>query len=101
LPDIKHSSGDAFSGQEIRDFAVHQSWVSAWCWVLDDAATEFAEGGIRRPEGAENGRGCGVCALGEELVGNFVDESMKLSGTTQSAPAGNSYDSRPSTSEIR
>lgn len=46
LPNIEDSSRDALSGQKICDFAVHQSWVSAQCWVLDDAPAEFAERGV-------------------------------------------------------
>jgi hypothetical protein len=53
--------------------------VSTRRWVLDDAAAEWAEWGVGRPEGAENGGGGGICSLGDELVGNFIDESAYMS----------------------
>jgi len=57
LLDVEDGAWDAFSGQEICDFAVHQGWVSAWRWILDDASAELTEGAIGRPERTEDGGG--------------------------------------------
>jgi hypothetical protein len=46
--------------------------------VLDDAASELAEGGLGRPEGAEDTGGCGsLSSLSDDLVVDLVDEPWK------------------------
>jgi hypothetical protein len=53
--------------------------VSAGSRILDNTTTERTEWGVGRPEGAEDGRGGGVCAFGQELVGDFIDEPTDIS----------------------
>jgi hypothetical protein len=44
---------------------------------LDYAGAEVAEWGVRGPEGAEDGRGCGLEALvGDNLVVDLVNETV-------------------------
>jgi hypothetical protein len=44
--------------------------------VLDDAGAVVAEGGLGRPEGAEDARGCGsFSAVGDDLVVDLIDET--------------------------
>jgi hypothetical protein len=57
---------------------VHEGRVSTGSGVLDNATAERTEWGVGRPEGAEDGRRGGICAFGQELVGNFVDESADI-----------------------
>jgi hypothetical protein len=74
--------------------------VSTGSGVLDNATAERTEWGVGRPEGAEDGGRCGVCTFGQELVGNFVDESADMSFWCNFEEREGTYDSRPRTSEI-
>lgn len=56
LPDVEDGVRDGLAGEQIRDGAVHQSNAAGGVGVLDDGAAVFAEGGVGRPEGAQDGR---------------------------------------------
>jgi hypothetical protein len=57
---------------------VHESDTAIGVGVLNDAVAESAEGGVGRPEGAENDvGGRGDTILGDDLVGDLIDETMK------------------------
>ncbi len=76
LPDIKYSARDGLAGHEITDDPVHEAHTSIRSGVLDDGCTVITERNIRGPEGSQNGRGRRVHArVGDNLVGDFVDES--------------------------
>jgi hypothetical protein len=55
LPDVNYNAWDAFLGDEVGDGAVHEGDM-ALMRVLDYAAAKLAEGGIRTPEWAKDGR---------------------------------------------
>jgi hypothetical protein len=76
LPDIEDGIGDSLSCDEIRDGSVHARHQPVRRHVLDDAGAEVAEGSVGGPEGPEDRGGGRVDAvLGDELVGDFVDEA--------------------------
>lgn len=76
LPDVEDGAGDGLAGQEICDGAVHLADAAGGGGgVDDDAAAEVTEGRVGRPEGPQDGGGGGVdVGLGDDLVGNLVDE---------------------------
>lgn len=76
LPDVEDGAGDGLAGDEVGDGAVHEGDAALGVGVLDDGRAVVAEGGVGRPEGAEDGGGGGVdVAFGYDLVGDFVDEA--------------------------
>jgi hypothetical protein len=78
LPDVNDNTWDALLGDKVGDGAVHKGDM-ALVWVLNYAAAELAEGGVRTPEGAEDGGGSGEDAgFGGDLVGDFIDESDSM-----------------------
>lgn len=79
LPDVEHRPRDGLARQEVRDGAVHLAHAARLGRrVDDDAAAQVAEGRVRRPEGAEDGGGGGVdVGLGDDLVGDLIDEAVK------------------------
>jgi len=117
LPDVKDGARDALARRQVRDGAVHLGDAAARARVLDDGATQVAEGRVGRPERPQDGRRGGVdIALGNDLVGDLVNEPVRFSrvsnavrpigsaGGGQSTPkweCGNTHDSKPSTSEMR
>jgi hypothetical protein len=58
---------------------VHVGDTAVGLRVLDDAVAESAEGSIGRPEGTENDvGGGGETVLGDDLVGDLVNQTIKL-----------------------
>lgn len=55
LPDVEDGAGDGLAGQQVGDGAVHQGDAAFGVGVLDDGAAVLAEGGVGRPEGAQDG----------------------------------------------
>lgn len=88
LPDIEDGVGDGLAGQQVGDGAVHQRHLAVLVGVLDDGIAVLAEGGVGRPEGAEDGGGGRVdVALSDDLVGDLIDKpdkSQKGNGCKQS-----------------
>ncbi len=80
LPDVEDGPGDGLARQQVRDGAVHLADAAARRRVLDDGGAVFPEGSIGRPEGAEDGRrGWVDVSLGDDFVGDFVDEPLEQS----------------------
>lgn len=76
LPDVEDSADDRLAGLHIGNGTVHKSDTAIRLGILDDAVAESAEGGVGRPEGAENDVGCrGETVLGDDLVGDLIDET--------------------------
>lgn len=76
LPDVEDGAGDGLAGDEVGDGAVHEGDAAVGVGVLDDGRAVVAEGGVGGPEGAEDGgRGRVDVALGDDFVGDFVDEA--------------------------
>ena len=76
LPHVEGDVGDGLVGDEIADDAVHVGDL-ALVLVLDDRVAELAPGGVGRPEGAEDGGGCGVVVgvVGLDVVCDFSYEA--------------------------
>ena len=55
LPDVDDSTGNGLLGVEVGDHAVHESDLAVGSGVLNDGAAVLTEGGIGRPEGAQDG----------------------------------------------
>jgi hypothetical protein len=55
LPDVEDGVGDGLAGEKVCDGAVHQGDAALGVGVLDDGAAVLAEGGVGRPEGAQDG----------------------------------------------
>lgn len=89
LPDVEDGAGDGLAGDDVADHTVHLGDAAVGGnAVLEDLAPELAERSIGRPEGAENGGGCGVqLALGDDLMGDLIDEAMRccISGYSQNS----------------
>jgi hypothetical protein len=100
LSDVDDCAWNSLSSQEIGNFAVHEGRVSAGSGILNYATTERAERGVGGPEGPEDGGGGGVRTFGQQLVGDFVDESADISFWCKFLKSVTTYDSRPRTSEI-
>ena len=113
LPDVEDGTGDRLAGDHVTDHTVHLGHAALGRHaVLDDGATELAEGSVGRPEGAQDGRGRGVdVALGDDLVGDLINKAkteqsarrlldMMKTGGGGVFPRG-TYDSRPRVSEMR
>jgi hypothetical protein len=78
LPDVEDGADDRLAGLHVPKDTVHKSDTAMGIRVLDDAVAESAEGGVGRPEGAENDvGGRGDTVLGDDLVGDLIDETMK------------------------
>jgi hypothetical protein len=76
LPDIEDGASNGLAGLHVCEDTVHKGGLSVRLGVLDDAVTEGAEGSAGRPEGAENDvGGRGQALLGDDLVGDLVDET--------------------------
>lgn len=56
LPDVEDGVGDGLAGKQVCDGAVHQGDAALGVGVLDDGGAVLAEGGVGRPEGAQDGR---------------------------------------------
>lgn len=79
LPDVDDGVGDGLLGDEVGDAAVHQGDLAA-VRAAHDGVAVVAEGGVRRPEGAEDGgRGRDVVGLEGELVGDLVHQTAAVS----------------------
>lgn len=80
LPDVEDGAGDRLARGHVADHTVHLGDAALGGHaVLDDAAAELAEGRVGRPEGAQDGGGCGVdVALRDDLVGDLVNEAGEL-----------------------
>ena len=83
MPDVNDNAWNALIGDEVGNSAVHEGDM-ALVRILNYAAAELTEGSVGRPEGAENGGGCGEdTRFGGDLVGDFIDEaSPKLDKMT-------------------
>lgn len=55
LPDVEDGVGDGLAGEQVCDGAVHQGDAALGVGILDDGAAVLAEGGVGRPEGAQDG----------------------------------------------
>lgn len=78
LPYIEDCSRNGLAGFHIPDHTVHVGDFAVGVGVLDDAVAEVAEGGVGRPEGAEDDVGGGRGAIfGDDFVGDFVDETVR------------------------
>lgn len=78
LPDVEDGADDRLAGLHVPEDTVHESDTAIGLRVLDDAVAESAEGGVGRPEGAENDvGGRGDTVLGDDLVGDLIDETKE------------------------
>lgn len=83
LPHIEHCARNAFASVDVNDLAVEECLLPVLGHVLDHAASKLTEWSFRRPEGSQNGRGCGRNAIGgDDLVVDLVDETIKYQIST-------------------
>lgn len=76
LPDIENGTNDRSASLHVGENTVHVGNLAMRVFVLNNAVAERAERSVRRPEGAENDVGGGGQALlGDNLVGDFVNEA--------------------------
>jgi hypothetical protein len=76
LPHVENGIGDALACVNVADNAVEECELAILGHVLDNAGAVVAEGGLGRPEGAEDAGGCGsLAAIGDDLVVDLVDEA--------------------------
>ena len=79
LPDVKNSTLDGGTGLHVLEDTVHVCDSATLLVVLNDAVAELTERSVGRPEGTENDVGSGRHALlGDNAVGNLVDEPIRL-----------------------
>lgn len=77
LPDVENSTLNGSTSLHILEDTVHVCNSATLLVVLNDAVAELTERCVGRPEGAENDVGGGGHALlGNNAVGNLVDESV-------------------------
>lgn len=78
LPDVDHDVRDRFLGDKVGDSAAHEGGLAV-VRAADDVVAVFAEGGVGRPERAQDGRGGRriVRAGFDELVRDFIDEAAR------------------------
>jgi hypothetical protein len=75
LPHVEDGVGDTLTGVNVADDTVEECKLTILGHVLDDTATELAEGSLGRPEGAEDAGGGGsLSSVGDDLVVDLVDE---------------------------
>lgn len=77
LPHVEDCVGDTLAGVDVLDDTVEKGQLTVLGHVLDDAGAVVSEGCLGRPKGTENGgRGRGAAIVGNDLVVDFVDESV-------------------------
>lgn len=78
LPDIEDGTDDGSASLHVLQDTVHVGDLSVGVGVLDDAVAKLTEGSVGRPEGAENDvGGGGDTVLGDDLVGDLIDETVR------------------------
>ena len=76
LPDIEDGACDGGARFHIPQHTVHKCNLAVRVGILNNGVTEFAEGGVGRPEGAEdNVRGGRETLFGNDAVRDFVNET--------------------------
>jgi hypothetical protein len=77
LPHVEDGVGDTLASVDVADDTVEECELTVLGHILDDAATEIAEGGLGRPEGTEDAGGRGsLSTVGDDLVVDLVDERL-------------------------
>ena len=102
LPHVEDGVGDTLACIDVADDTVEECELTVLGHILDDAGAVVAEGGLGRPEGSEDARGCGsLSCVGDDLVVDLVDEPWKVSVCFSTCAIELTYDSMPRMSQTR
>lgn len=103
LPDVDAHIWKRLFGGHVGDDSVHECDKTAWRGVLDDRGVKFSPWCVGAPEWTENGCRCwGIASVGGDVVCDFSHETNTDVRSCQlKLDCLQTYDSRPTMSEIR